>query len=230
MDIFPLLFILFCLFIALFMMHVLANDDFVLLRRYVSMTNLFDIAFMAFFIGLFFARVLYVIFHFSSGFLNPLVFFLFPYFPGLSLSGGIVGVVVFLFFYSNFLKLPKERIYDIFSVSFFSTLPVGLFILMAIGKKTFTVLLAEGILIIVSFVLFLIIIRLFHKGGSMKDGSISYLSLGIFSLISFLVEFLISNERFIFFLSKDQIALFCLFIFFTSVFIWQEYVSFRKKI
>lgn len=228
MDIFTLLFILFCLFIALFMIHVLANDDFVLLRRYVSMTNLFDIAFMAFFIGLFFARVLYVLFHFSVGFLNPLVFFIFPYFPGLSLSGGIVGVVVFLFLYSNFLKLPKERIYDLFSVSFFSTLPVGLFALTVIGKKTFTVLLAEGILVIVSFVLFLILIRFFQKGGNMKDGSISFLSLGIFTFISFLAEFFITNERFIFFLSKDQIVLFCLFIFFTGFFIWQEYSFLRK--
>ena len=221
MDIFTLFSIILCFFIALFVIYALANDDFVLLRRHVVVTNLFDLAFITFFIGLFFSRFTYVLFHFSFGFLNPLVFFIFPYFPGLSLSGGIIGAGVFLFFYSNVAKLPKERICDIFSVALFSTLPLGLFLLAIVGKKTLTILLSETILIIVSFVFLVFLVRFFQK-GSFKDGGIGLLSLGIFSLISFLAEFLISSERFIFFLSIDQLLLLCLFIFSIVFFIRQE--------
>lgn len=229
MDIYSLFIIAFCFLITLFVIYLLANDDFVLLRRHMAVANIFDLAFITFLIGLFSARLGYVLLHFTMGFLNPLVFFIFPYFPGLSLGSGIIGAGLFIYFYSNMSKLPKERICDIFSVAFLSVLPVGLFLLALIGKKTPTFLLSTGILIIVSIIFFVFIIRLFQK-GSIKDGGVSFLSLSLFSLISFLAEFILQKERFIFFFSKDQIILFILFIIFTVFFIRQEYFLFRKKL
>lgn len=229
MDIFPLFLLTSCLFVSLFIVYILANDDFVLLRRHVSMKNLYDLVLITFFIGLFSARFVYVFSHFSIGFLNPLVFSLFPYFPGLSLGGGVIGSLLFLFFYSKFAKLPKDRICDIFSTSLFGTLPVGLFLFAIQGKKTLTNIFSEGILIVVSFMLLVFLIRFFQKGVSFRDGSICFISLSLFSLISFLAEFLITHERFIFFFSIDQLVLFGLFIFFAGLFVWQEYFSFQKK-
>lgn len=229
MDIFTLFLIVFCFFIMLFVIHSLAIDDFVLLRRHVTMVNLFDHALITFVIGLISARLIYIIFHFSPGFLNPLVFFIFPYFPGLSLGGGVVGSIIFLFFYTSLLKLPKERIFDIFSISFLCTLPIGLFLLAIKAKKTPTIILSEGILIIISIVFLAFLIRLFQK-GSIKDGSISLLSLCIFSFISFLAQFFLQKEKVFFFLSIDQLILFCLFIFSLLFFIKQEYLFFRKKL
>lgn len=229
MDIFSPLFLLLCFFVALFTAYSLANDDFVLLRRHVSITNVFNIAFVTFFIGLFSARVIYVVFNFSAGFLNPLVFFLFPYFPGLYLGGGMVGAMLFLYFYLSITKFPKERICDVFSIALFSTLPIGLLMLATIGKKTLTVIFSEIILTVVSFVFLLFLLRFFQK-GVVRDGSISFLSLSLFSLISFLAEFLIIRQRVFFFFSIDQLLLFGLFIFFTGMFVWQEYFPFRKKI
>lgn len=230
MDIFPLLSLSFCFFIALLVIYILANDDFVLLRRHVSMTNLFDIAFLTFFVSMFFARLMYVLFHFSPGFFNPLVFFLFPYFPGLSIGGGLIGGLLFLFLYLRYIKLSHDRILDIFSISLFSALPIGLFYLAVIGKKTLTIIFAEGILIIISFVFLLVLIRFFQKGESVHDGNVSFLSLSIFSLICFLAEFFFKADRFFLFFNNDQIILFFLFILLIGIFIWQEYVSFRKKL
>lgn len=228
MDIFTLFLIALCSFVMLFVIHSLAIDDFVLLRKHVTMANLFDLAFITFIIGLFSARLIYIIFHFSPGFLNPLVFFIFPYFPGLFLGGGLIGSIIFLFFYTSFLKLPKERIFDIFSISFFSTLPIGLLLFAIHGKKTLTTVFSEVILIIISFIFLFFIVRFFQK-GSMKDGSISLLSLCIFSFTSFIAQFFLQKEKVFYFLSIDQIILFCLFIFSFLVFIKQEYLFFRKK-
>ncbi len=117
--------LLVCLFIFLFYLYFVSHDDFVLLRRDISAETLFNISFLMVPASLFSARLLYVILHPSANFFNPLYFILFPYFPGLSLLGGVIGTAVFLFFLFRFRRMPVARLIDLFTLSFLAAFPVG---------------------------------------------------------------------------------------------------------
>lgn len=176
MDIFPIVLIIFCFFVALLVLYALANDDFVLLRKHITITKIFDMAILTLGFALFAARLFYVISHFSPGFLNPLVFLLFPYFPGLSVGGGIIGGMLFIVIYSYKAKLAVGRIFDIFSLALFSALPVGLLMYLHLAFLLGAV---------ISVLIFVFIFRNFQK-GHLKDGSIGLLTLTSFSVITFL--------------------------------------------
>lgn len=110
---------------SLFCLYHLGREDFVLMRRNVSLEDLFNLAFIVFFSGLFFSRLFYVILNFAPGFLNPLVFFLVPYFPGMSFIGGLIGGLVALIYFSRRKKWPTKRIFDLMALSFLAGLPLG---------------------------------------------------------------------------------------------------------
>lgn len=227
MDFFPLILIVICFLTALFTLFAIANDDFVLLRRHVTITKVFDISFLTLCLGFFSARLFFVVFNFSPGFLNPLVFFLFPYFPGLSLPGGIIGGVMFLALYALASKLPMARIFDVFSLSLFSSLPMGVIMQLLISRKFFALLIFGGVFVI-SILLFVVILRLFHK-GSLKDGSISFLSLFSFSIVAFLIGFAEKKEMWLYFLSKDDMLYLIIFFVAFSLFIKREKLFFKIK-
>src|SRR3989344_4407799 len=109
---FFIIFLLLGLFLSLFTIYYLSRDDLILLRKDVTIEKVFNLAFIIFFGGLFFARLAYGILYSTKIFLNPLKFFLFPYFPGLSLTGGIAGGVLLLFLILRFKNLPIGRIFD----------------------------------------------------------------------------------------------------------------------
>ena len=212
--------ILFGFFIFLFTLYCLSYDDFILFRKHLTPERMFNMAFIVAFVSIFFARVFYVLFHFSSGFLNPLVFFLFPYFPGLSVAGGIIGGVLFLVFYCYGQKLPTERIFDFFAFSLFSAVPFALFILVITNKKIQISALAWGV-IFFSIILFLSLLHIFKK-QFLKEGSLGLLSLLGISLITFLFGFFGKTEQIIFFLNKDDFLLFAIFITCLTIFVRQE--------
>ena len=85
-----------CLFVSLFLIYTLSKEDFILLRKDISMDKLFNFIFLIFIVGLFSSRVIYAIIYSPRMFLNPLLFLLFPYFPGLSLLGGVVGIGAYI--------------------------------------------------------------------------------------------------------------------------------------
>lgn len=96
-----------------------------LMRRNVALEDLFNLAFIALFAGLFFSRLVYVVFNFAPGFLNPLVFFLVPYFPGMSFMGGLAGGVGVVIYFSRKRKWPTKRILDLMAIAFLAGLPIG---------------------------------------------------------------------------------------------------------
>lgn len=188
---FFILVILICLFIFLYCLYVLANDDFIFLRRDVSMEKIFNIIFLGSLVSLFASRLFYGFSH-TGIFANPLVFLLFPYFPGLSLLGAVVGVgAVFLFLATRRKdKIPLGRLADFFSIAFLISLPVGF-----IGYFMFS----EGGVLLINlisqaaayFVLFIIFLKFFLPqllNGKFKEGTITFIF-----LISFCLVTLISN-------------------------------------
>jgi len=179
--------LLICLFVFLYCVYLLANDDFIFLRRDVTMERLFNIVFLGSLFSLFFARLFYG-FHAKSVLANPFVFLLFPYFPGLSLVGGVLGAVVVFLFLATRKKnsLPLGRMADFFSIAFLVTLPVGFLGYFMFAENGFSAV-AAGSLVITYLILFIIFLRFLLPSllnGKLKEGTITCLVLILFSGIS----------------------------------------------
>jgi prolipoprotein diacylglyceryltransferase len=182
--------ILVCFFIFLYCVYVLSNDDFIFLRRDVTMEELFNMIFLGSLISLLISRLFY---GFSHGdiFTNPLVFVLFPYFPGLSLPGGVVGIGGYLMFLKTRKEksLPVARIADFFSIAFLISLPIGFLGYLMFSQHVMFIKLA--VQAATYFILFIVFLRFFLTNllnGKLKEGTITCLFLICFSAIS-----LISN-------------------------------------
>lgn len=187
---FFILVLLICLFIFLYCIYLLAEDDFIFLRKDLTMERLFNIIFLGSLCSLFFGRLFYGLFHAKGILLNPLVFLLFPYFPGLSLLGGILGTGAVFLFLSTRKKnsLPLGRMSDFCSIAFLITLPIGFLGYFMLSEAGFPVIKA-GSLIIVYLVLFIIFLRFLLPrllSGKFKEGTITFIFLICFSAVTFI--------------------------------------------
>ena len=189
---FFILVLLICLFVFLYCVYLLANEDFIFLRKDVTMERLFNIIFLGGLISLFVSRLFYGLFYAKNILLNPFAFLLFPYFPGLSLLGGVLGAgVTFLFLRARRKNpLPLGRMSDFFSIAFLITLPIGFLGYFMLSEDSFSVIRA-GSLVITYLILFIIFLRFLLPNllsGKLKEGTISLVFLVSFSLVN-----LISN-------------------------------------
>ena len=194
-----LLFLSFLCFLAfLFSLYVMSHDDYVFLRKSISTEQVFNGAILNILIALFFARLFFVFLNPSFNFLNPLVFLLFPYFPGLSIVGGLIGGVVFLFLYFPKHKMPANRLFDFFLFSFLSVLPIG-----------FLALKLWGLFLIYS-IIFLFFAKVFlpmQKRGEIKEGSLGFLVLISYSIVSLFFDIFSKIDKVLLFLSKEDFLL-----------------------
>lgn len=212
---FLFLFLSFVLY--LFWLYKLSKDDIIFIRKNISLDQLFNLVFLVSIIGLLSARLFYVVANPDKGFLNPLVFLLFPYFPGLSLVGGVFGTVLFIIYYGRYKKYPIERILDFFVISLFSALPLG-YIGTMFEKGSLTFL--ESIFLpALYFILFLIMYKVFFPRllqNNLQPGSIGTLGLILFSLISFLTSMVQNKMGLIWFIGIPEVL--AAVIFFTSLY------------
>lgn len=187
---FFILVLVICLFIFLFCIYFLSKDDLVLLRKDVSMEKFFNTIFIGVLICLIFARFFYSLFHAKQFPTNPFVFLLFPYFEGLSLVGGVIGAGI-LFLYLSFGRkklLPLGRMSDFCSIGFLITLPVGFFGYFMFSQDSFSLIRTISLMVVYT-ILFSIFWKLFLPqmiNGKLKDGTITFLFLICFSLVSFI--------------------------------------------
>lgn len=171
-----------CLVLFLYRLYYLANDDFVLAKKNIDLEDVFNSSIIISIISLISARLFYVIAYPKDVFLSILGFILFPYFPGLSLVGGVLGGAIALYIYGKYKKFPLGRVFDFFSLSFLFILPVGL-IGFFILSGDFTI---GGLIKLIFFTAALVVanIYLYPKASAfeIKDGTISILFLIFFSL------------------------------------------------
>lgn len=180
--------------VFLFTLYALSVDDFVFMRRNISLITLFDVMILSGLLGLFFSRLAYASLHPSFAYFNPLVFFVVPYFPGLSLSGFLLGGSLAAYLFTIKQKLPTGRIFDVISLSLFPSAGV-LFAwegVREIVQKNIFLSIVYGIAAILFAVSFIFLKRLFAK-SSWKDGSVAITSLAIFSFLQ-LVIMLVSDK------------------------------------
>jgi len=226
--------LLICFFVFLFCIHFLTRDDFVLLRKDIFLEKLFNLSFITFLVGLFFARFFYAVFFNINLLFKPLDFILFPYFPGLSLTGGVLGGAMFFIYYLKIKKMPLERLLDFFSISVLSAMPVGyLGYFLFMLPKTFVwdaiILTVVYAIFFIGFIKFLCFDLLLK--GKLKDGTIGILFLVSFSLISFLVGIIIRFNKFAFLDQPQNYILFGAFLISFVFLIDQEnlIVKFTKR-
>lgn len=184
-----------CFLVFLYVVYFLSHDDFVILRNDVSMEKIFNAAFLFSFVSLFSARLFYVLFNPQPVFLNPLGFLLFPYFPGLSLSGGLLGGFLFLLFFLKIRNLPIGRIFDFFSFAFLVSSPIGFFgYFLLSGQRLSLNFLLSFILILVLTGLFIRFLLPLSLSGKLKDGSLGIIFLISFSGIFFLINIILNSK------------------------------------
>lgn len=211
-----------CFIIFLFGLHVLAKEDLVFVRKNITIEVLFNLAFYTAGIGLLSARIIYVVLHPSSGFLNPLVFFLFPYFPGLSLTGGVVGGILFLLFYKR-KKFPTGRIVDFFSMALLGALPFGfLGGEMLNGMHDLFAGIFMPILLLCTLFFFIKVLLPLNNRGEIKDGSLGLLVLIIMSFTLFLTKIVHEKNDLSVLLQVDTILLVIVFLVTLTLLILQE--------
>lgn len=181
--------ILICLFLAFFTLYVLSREDFVFLRKNISVEEIFDVAFLTVIISLFFSRLFFVIDNFALSYFNPLVFFLIPYFPGLSLLGAIGGYVLAVLVITKQKKYPRGRFVDFFAVAILSVMPLGYagFLLTSPkGSLIFSILPIFYYAILFLFYWKILLPRFLQ--GQIRDGTLGILFLMNYSLFTVLLS------------------------------------------
>lgn len=215
-----------CFFLYLYVLYFLSKDDFVILRKDIPLDRVFNLALLTTLSSLIMSRAFYVISDPKPVFLNPLGFILFPYFPGLSQIGALLGGVIFLVLYSRWKKMPTGKFLDLFAFSYLSVMPLGYLgiILLNLGNPQ--------IIHIVSFFIFTIVLVLFGKlilpysyKGVIKDGSLGLLFLITFSSISFLLNVVFNFQGISFFIKAENVGIIILFATSVIFLIEQEMMS-----
>ena len=181
-----------CFFIFLFVSYGLSKDDYLLLKKNINVDQVFDMGFVLAVVALLFSRLIFVAMHPNPGYFNPFIFLGIPYYPGLSLSGGGVGGVLFLLFLCKYQKLPMGRLLDFFSISFLSALPVGIIgYILVLRQNLFTISPISLVLAyIVLFIVFIKILLSLLLSGRLKDGTIGLIFLICFAIISLVGNFI----------------------------------------
>lgn len=221
---FFILVLLICLFVFLYCSYLLAHDDFIFLRRDVTMEKIFNIIFLGSLCSLFFARFFYS-FHAKSILANPFVFFLFPYFPGLSLLGGVFGAGIFFGFLARRKNpLPLGRMSDFFSIAFLVTLPIGILGYFMFSEDSFSAIKA-GSLVVAYLILFVIFLRFLLPqllNGKFKEGTITFLFLISFSIVNLISNTFLKINFLDFFKNPENIILILILVASIGLIVKQE--------
>lgn len=193
---FLILVIVLCFFISLYVVYLLSHDDFVILRNDVSMEKIFNASFIFAISGLFVSRLIYVIFHPSNIFHSILGFILFPYFPGLSMVGSVLGGFGLTYFYLRSKNLPVGRILDFFSIAFLVSFPIGFIgYLILLHQKLSAPFYISVILSCILLFIFVRFVLNASLGGKLRDGGLTLLFLASFSFFLLLDKVLATNGK-----------------------------------
>lgn len=215
--------ILILIFICLFVLYSLSKNDFMLLRKDISLTYIFNCFFITLFAGFIAGRLFYILDVKKFTFLNPIIFFHFFRYSGFSWFGMILGGAINLYFLIKD-KKALPRIFDIFYLSLYL-----LFIFTYIFSLNSPLHLIFKVLILLFFTLLYILFLNFHKSFTLKDGSIFLILLMIFSIGNFFDQIFNKEDIIIFYFSLSQFI--SLLVFLSSIFLLlknEKLVGFKK--
>lgn len=179
--------IIFSFFIFFYSLYILGKDDYVLIRRNLTLEQLFDFAFFGIFSGILLVSTLSIIFHpaTSKSFMSQLFF---PRGASFNLTTFVFGCMVGLYLIGKYRKLPTGRLFDFFSLALLSALPAGYLISVFFIKRS------EIIYFVIPGVFYLGLQVFFWRfllqrmiSGKLREGSLCSLFLLTFSAVSIFV-------------------------------------------
>jgi prolipoprotein diacylglyceryltransferase len=216
------------LLIFLYALYRFVKDDYVFIRKGISLEQSFDIAFITLWASLFVARLLYLLFHLHTGENIFLDFFSFKN-SGFSLTGAIIGGILAVYLIGQYKRLPLGRLSDFLSLAFLYTLPL-VFLSHAVFAKKDEIL-TVFLNAIIYFVLLLFFIQFLYPkimNRTMKEGMLAILFLMLFSIIALITSLLTSLRDIYTFINPENIALVFLFIGSIILLVKQERFSSRS--
>ncbi len=214
-----------CFFIFLYALYFLASDDWIIIKKDMPMEKIFNTAFLTALVALFFSRFLYVVLFPKSVYFSILGFLLFPYFPGLSLAGAVLGGSLFLYFYAKTQKLPIGKTFDFFSIALLTALPIGfLGTFILIGQRFLMTFIFSFLIYLIFFFIFIKVTLPASFRGNIKSGSVALIFLICFSVVSFLARIIYDYKNFNLF-SGENIILIFVFIISLAFFLKQEIIG-----
>jgi prolipoprotein diacylglyceryltransferase len=216
------------LLVFLYALYRLVKDDYIFIRKGISLEQTFDIAFIMLWISLFTSRFFYLLFHLKKGESILIDFFSLKN-GGLSLTGAILGGTIAIFLVSKYKRLPLGRLSDFISLSFLFALPL-LFLANALFVKKNELLLVF-LNAIIYFVLMLFVVQFLYPkimNRSFKEGMLAVLFLLLFSLISLATSLLTSLKSLQAFINPENIILSLLLITSIVLLIRQERTQSRS--
>lgn len=211
---------------TMFLLFTLARNDFVLLRKNVSLHELFDAAIISMAIGLLCARIFYIIDVQEWSWFHPFRFFHLVKVPGLSLYGFFVGVIVPLFL----ILRKKNVLHRVYDILFISLLPV---FIVSLATRTYSLgvpsFVMQILLAVVCIAIVYICITFFHN-YTLRDGSLALIIFLLLSIDLFLQGFLEKYPDLMFSLSLSQICAVVFFVVASMLLVHnQGVIKLRKK-
>jgi len=217
------------LLVFLYSLYRLVKDDYIFIRKGISLEQSFDIAFITLWVGLFLSRTLYLLLHLHHGENFFLDFFSFKN-NGLSLTGAILGGTLAIYLISTYKRFPFGRLSDFLSLSFLYALPL-LFLANAVLVKKNELLLVF-LNAIVYFVLLLFFMQFLYPkvmNRTLREGMMATLFLLLFSFIALATSLLTSLNNILVFINPENVILVLLFITSIVLLIKQEHSSTRTR-
>lgn len=215
--------------IFLYELYRFVKDDYIFIRKGISLEQAFDIAFITLWLSLIISRLLYSIFHIYPG--ENILFDFFSFKKGgFSLTGAVIGGTISIYLIGKYKKFPLGRLCDFLSLSFLYTLPV-IYLANAffVSKDS---LLAIFLNAIIYFVLLLFFVQFLYPkilNRTIKEGTLSILFLLLFSLITLATQLLVSLKDINSFINPENISLSFLFIVSIILLIKQERLPSNRR-
>lgn len=208
---------------SLFILYVLSKNDFVLQRKNISVSNVFDYTFFISFIVFIIGRIFYILDSQHYSFFYIISFFHFVKHPGFSILGVLLGAMLGVaLVYRDRKILP--RVLDIYFLSMF---PFYLF--DAVTKSYPSHLFFLRIVIpLISLLVFAQLIKL-HKNYSVRDGSTALIGMTLVSLEIVLSHFYQHTKTFYFLFSFLEWTSLCVIVCSVVLLILNEELFSKKK-
>lgn len=201
-----------CFLIFLYSLYILVKDDYVLIRKNLSLDQIFDFAIGGIIIGFIIAKILTVIFNLQIDKNIFIQFYSFNKFD-LSLTSFVFGCLISFYLIGKRRKFPIGRLFDFLTLAFISSLPVGYLIsVFIVNKNEIIYYFALGIIYIVLHFIFWRYIYLKMVSAKIKEGTICSLFFLVFSVVTFTADLvnniILTSLKF----DSDYILLACIFI------------------
>lgn len=207
------------LFLSLFTLFALSKNDFVLLRRGVSMPLIYDNCFIALAVGLVASRIVFIVDSFSFTYFNPIQFVHIFLYPGFSLFGfylGFFGVITYFFVK----KKAFARAFDLYATSFmFVFISYVAYMLIAYGHYVYL-----GIHGVATLLVFVVMVH-FYRHFTLKDGNSGIFALFYLSLSYLVMSFWNPRGELLYSLSLTQIISAVVMVVSLGFFIFRQFIS-----